>query len=93
MFYLCPMGFAHEQLRDKALEALHEAAEQSAARPIIRTKALRFALAYLWATSGAERGMFDWFWKSLADDNAIGRSQNVSAALNGIYRALGLSRP
>jgi hypothetical protein len=90
---LLVVGFALNQLRDKALDALEEAAEQSAARPIIRTRALRFALAYLWATSGAERGMFDWFWRSLADDNTIGRSQNVSAALNGIYRALGLTRP
>jgi hypothetical protein len=49
------MAFALNQLRDKALDALEEAAELSDKRPIVR-KALRFALAYLWATSGAERG-------------------------------------
>lgn len=86
------MGFGVEQLRDKALAALEEAAEQSCNGPIQRTRALRFALAYLWAYSGADRGMFDWFWRSLATDNDIGRSQNVNASLNGIYRACGVER-
>jgi hypothetical protein len=87
------MGFAPEQLRDKALAAIVEVAEQSKARPVERSKALGFALAYLWAYSSRERGMFVWFWRSLADPHDIGRSQNVNASLNGIYRALGLSPP
>jgi hypothetical protein len=86
------MGFAGEQLRDKALAALEEAAEQSRRGAVARTKALAFALAYLWAFAGGERGMFVWFWRSVADPNDIGRSQNVNASLNGIYRALGLTR-
>lgn len=87
------MGFAAEQLRDKALAALEEAAEQSRRGAVERTKALAFALAYLWAFAGGERGMFVWFWRSVADSNDIGRSQNVNASLNGIYRTLGLARP
>ncbi|QAY80313.1 hypothetical protein [Sphingosinicella sp. BN140058] len=88
-----PMGFAKHTLRDKALEALEEAAAAAAEGPVQRSKALGFALAYLWAASGAERDQFDWFWKSLAGDHEIGRAQNVNASLKGIYLALGLRRP
>ena len=86
------MGFAVEQLRDLALAALEEAAREADHGPVRRTKALRFALAYLWSYSAADRGMFDWFWQSLAGEEPIGRTQNVNASLNGIYRALGLVR-
>lgn len=86
------MGFALEQLRDKALDALEEAAGQSRSRPVDRSKALAFALAYLWAYSPGDRTMFVWFWKSLAAADDIGRSQTVNASLNGIYRAVGLVR-
>ena len=88
------MGFGTDQLREKALAALEEAAEQSRAGPISeRSKALGFALAYLWAFSGKDRTPFIWFWRSLASDNDIGRSQNVRASLNAIYRAVGLPPP
>ena len=88
------MRFGVEDLRDLALTALEEAAEQSTGgrRLERRSKAIAFALAYLCAYGG-ERGMFDWFWKSLASDNDIGRSSNVRAALNGIYRVVGLTPP
>ena len=86
------MGFGREHLRDIALSALEEAASDGKAGPPRRTVALRFALAYLWSISGSERAAFDWFWKSLATENDIGRSQNINAALNGIYLALGLVR-
>ena len=86
------MGFGPDQLRDKALAALDEAAEQSNQGPVMRSKALAFALAYLWAYSSGDRSMFVWFWRSIADPDEIGRSQNVSASLNGVYRTVGLSR-
>ncbi|WP_372520138.1 hypothetical protein [Sphingobium abikonense] len=34
---------------------------------------------------GVERETLIWFWKSLHDGNAIGRSQNASAARNRIH--------
>jgi hypothetical protein len=86
------VGFGPEQLRDKALLALEEAARQSREAPVTRSRALGFALAYLWAYGGGDREMFLWFWRSLTDANAIGRSQNVNASLNGIYRAVGARR-
>ena len=46
------MGFGANELRDKALDALEEAAVQSKKQPLERTKALGFVLAYLWAVSG-----------------------------------------
>ncbi len=86
------MGFAPEYLRDKALAALDEAVEQSKSRPLVRTKALAFSLAYLWAHRGGERWPFVTFWQAVAFDNDIGRRQGVNASLNAIYLALGVSR-
>jgi len=84
------MGFGPDQLRDKALAALDEAAEQSNQGPIMRSNALAFALAYLWAYSSGDRAMFVWFWKPLATPHDIGRSQNVRASLNASTGPLGL---
>ena len=90
---LSRMRSTADQLRNKALAALEEAAEKSKARPVERTKALSFALAYLWATSGGERWPFVNFWRDVATENDIGRSQGVNASLNAIYLALGVQRP
>ena len=87
------MRFGADQLRDKALAALKEAAEKSTAGPVERSKALGFALAFLWAHRGGDRAPFTWFWQSLAVPEEIGRSQNVRASLNAIYRELGLPLP
>ena len=88
------MGFGTHQLREIALAALEEAAEKSRDGPVAeRSKALGFALAYLWAFSGNDRAPFTWFWQSLASNNNIGRAQNVQASLNAIYRAVGLPPP
>jgi len=87
------MRFSREQLRDKALAALDEAERQSHKGPVARSRALAFALSYLWAQSSADRAMFVWFWQSLDGAEPIGRTQNVSASLNGIYRAIGRTRP
>lgn len=86
------MGFAPHQLRDKALAAVEEAADRGRSRPVERTKALGFALAYLWAYAGCERAPFVWFWRALGDSNDIARSQNLNAALNAIRRAAGTPR-
>jgi hypothetical protein len=86
------MPLGAEQLRDRALAALEEAAAHSRKAPVERTKALGFALAFLWAYSDGDRGLFAWFWRSLPDPNSIGRAQNINASLNAIYRALGLER-
>ena len=86
------MRFGAHQLRDKALAALEEAAERSREGPVERTKALGFALAFLWALGGGDRAPFTWFWQSLATPEEIGRSQNVHASLNAVYRAVGLVR-
>ncbi len=82
--------FAPDELRDKALAAVEEAAEQAHSGPIERSKALAFALAYLWAYAGGDRAPFVWLWQSLATVDDIGRRQNVNAALNGVRRALRL---
>jgi hypothetical protein len=55
------MRFSKEHLTFKALVALDEAAES--AGPVPRSFALRFALAYLYATTTGERWLFDDFWK------------------------------
>ena len=83
------MGFAPHQLRDKALAAVEEAAERGRSAPVERSKALAFALAYLWAYAGGDRAPFVWFWRSLATANDIARSQNLNAAANAIRRAVG----
>ena len=83
------MGFAPHELRDRALAAVEEAAERSRRRPPERSKALAFALAYLWAWAGGEREPFVRFWRSLGIENDIARSQNVGAALNAVRRAVG----
>jgi hypothetical protein len=83
------MGFAPHQLRDRALAAVEEAAEQGRRAPVERTKALAFALAYLWAHTGGDRAPFIWFWRSLEAANDIARSQNLNAALNAIRQSVG----
>jgi hypothetical protein len=83
------MGFAPDQLRDTAFAAVAAAAEAAGAGPLRRTKALGFALAYLWAYAGGDRAPYTRLWRSLAIDNDIARNQNINAALNAIRRALG----
>jgi hypothetical protein len=83
------MGFARHELRDRALAALEEAAERARRERPDRSKALAFALAYLWAKTGGDRGPFVRFWRALALENDIARNQNVAAALNAVRRAVG----
>jgi hypothetical protein len=83
------MGFAPHQLRDRALAALEEAAARAAVRPLERSKALAFALAYLWAHAGGSRAPFVQLWRAFGIENDIARSQNITAALNAVRRAVG----
>ena len=82
------MGFAPHQLRDRALAAVEEAVAGAARRRPERSKALAFALTYLWAHTGAPRAPFVQLWRALAIANDIARSQNVLAAMNAIRRAV-----
>ena len=86
------MRFGSDQLRDKALLALEEAVVECRYRRPRRTFALRFALAYLWATSGTDRGPFDDFWAALGHDKTPWSFGVADGALLAIYGALGLSR-
>lgn len=85
------MGFAAEQLRDKALLALEEALADMRARRPRRSIALRFALAYLWTISRAERSPFDSFWRDLErrEPWSYGCAES---ALRHIYHVLGVKR-
>ncbi|HWT12315.1 MAG TPA: hypothetical protein VN231_06150 [Allosphingosinicella sp.] len=92
--------FTSDQLLAKALYALEETLEKCAAAPAPPSGALRFTLAWL-AARGAERRPFDAFWREATrplapgEDRgaaAIARVQAATAALNGIYRAVGAER-
>lgn len=91
------MGFGSDQLRDKAIAALEEAVRRSERQPLKRSAALAFVMAYLCEimpsdASGDGPAVLQWFWESLVTEHDIGRSQNLNAALNGIYLQLGLKR-
>jgi hypothetical protein len=62
------MGSGADQLKAKALLALEEALQELRYRPIRRSMALRFAMAYLWASSGRDRAPFHEYWRALADE-------------------------
>lgn len=90
------MRFSKEHLTFKALVGLDEAAESSG--PVPPSFALRFALAYLYATSDGERWLYDDFWRAATRQpgsdfmSAMCRRQTLTACLNGICRAAGSER-
>lgn len=86
------MGFGPEQLRGKALLALEEAVQECRYRRPRRGFALRFALAYLWTTSGGDRRPYEHFWRVLGDEKRPWSFGAADGALLGIYQALGLRR-
>ncbi|HEX8641234.1 MAG TPA: hypothetical protein VF704_08760 [Allosphingosinicella sp.] len=87
------MGFGADQLRDKALLALEEAVVEARYRRARRSYALRFALAYLWAYSGArDRRPFDALWRALRQEKTPWSFGVADGCLLAIYRTLGLSR-
>jgi hypothetical protein len=85
------MGFGADQLKGKALLALEEALQELRYRPVRRSIALRFALAYLWASSGGDRGPFEDYWRAAADER-MWRFSTADRALIGIYAAVGVQR-
>jgi hypothetical protein len=82
--------FTDVQLRTKALAVLEDALARASKATLADEAALSFTLAWL-ANRHDERWPFDQFWRSrLSEDN--GRWQNMNAALNGIYRVVGVRR-
>ncbi len=81
------MRFGMSDLRDQALEAVDEVAEQARAAPVERHLALRFALAFL-ANFANERWPFDNFWRAVASPDEKVRNATVTAARNAIHRSV-----
>jgi hypothetical protein len=81
-----------DQLRAKALLALEDALQECRYRRPRRSFALRFALAYLWATSGADRKPFENFWRCLGAEKMPWSFGVADSALCEIYRALKIER-
>ena len=79
--------FAMTELRDRALLAIDEAADQATRAPVSRTLALRFALAFL-VNFAEERWPFDNFWRAVAVLDPRVRSATTLAACNAIRRAV-----
>lgn len=88
------MGFAADQLRDKALLALEDVVQECRYRQPRRSFAISFALAYLWTYSGRQdREPFDRFWRDISSPKSPWSFTGADTALDGIYRALGCERP
>jgi len=81
------MRFGMSELRDWALAAVDEVAEQAKERPVQRPLTLRFSLAFL-ANFADERWPFDNFWRAIATPDPKVRSATVLAARNAIHRAV-----
>jgi hypothetical protein len=79
--------FGMTDLRERALAAVDEAADQANDGPVRRTIALRFTLAFL-ANFADERWPFDNFWQAIASSNDRARRQNANAARNAIRRSV-----
>jgi hypothetical protein len=100
-----PSRFSHDELIDKALAALREAAQQihNRAGPVDRSAALRFALAFL--ANGHDDRAFVLFWKAATrplgahearhpgGSIAFGRLQSLDNALGFIHRLHGREPP
>jgi hypothetical protein len=90
------MRLSRDHLTFKALVTLDDAAECTGPAP--KSFGLRFALAYLYATTAGERWLFDDFWKRATGPTgadympALARRQSLTACLNGICRAAGMER-
>ena len=93
------MRFSSDQLKRKALAALEEAALHAETAPLRRAHALRFVLAFLYATGDGARWPYDGFWQAVTRSDAgggaaaIGRFQSANACLNAIYRDHRIARP
>lgn len=96
LVHLGTMRFSKEHLTFKALVALDEAAESL--EPVPKSFALRFALAYLYASTDGDRWLFDDFWRTATSTagpdyiGAVARRQTLNACLTGICRSVGMER-
>ena len=81
------MRFGMSELRDRALAAVDEVADQAERGPVQRHLALRFALAFL-ANFAEERWPFDNFWRAIATRDEKVRRATVLAAKNAIHRSV-----
>lgn len=86
------MRLTPEELRNKALLALEDAVQECRYRVPRRSFAIRFALAYLWASSRCSREPFDEFWNALRCSETW-RLSSADTALLRIYRSVGVERP
>jgi hypothetical protein len=80
------------QLRDKALLALEDAIQECRYRTPRPSFAVRFALAYLWVYSGADRALFDELWRCLRAPKTMWSFSAADQALATLYRALNVER-
>ncbi len=96
-----PSRFTHDQLVDKALAAVTEAAGQRLhEHPVAKSRALRFAFAYL-ANGQDSRAAFDELWQALTapivpDENSaqnFGRQQTINCLCRFIHRMHGRPPP
>jgi hypothetical protein len=87
VLHMFHMRFGMSELRNWALAAVDEVAEQARAEPVRRYLALRFALAFL-ANFADERWPFDNFWRAIATPDEKVRRATVVAARNAIHRAV-----
>lgn len=60
-----------------ALAVLCDACHRAQAGPVVRTNALRLALAYLFTRSNGDRRPYDLFWSECADGMDFASSQGV----------------
>lgn len=91
------MRISTERLTTKALLALEEAVQSIKSGPLQPSLAMRFALAFLYSVSNGSRAPFDDFWRSVqfhgdSYTQCVQRQAMASAALEAIYRDLGLLR-
>ena len=91
-----PRTSLRDQLIWRALVAVEEAAVAAASAPVVPSFALRFALAFLYASAGGgERWMYDAFWRDIQrpsprDGRQCTRSTHATTGLHGIMRSVGI---
>lgn len=81
-----------EDLTAKALLALEEVLHECRYRPVLRTRALGLALAYLWSLRRGDSRDYAQFWREVASDNYVLRFGAADQALDRIYVAVGRKR-
>lgn len=82
-----------EQLTTMALAALEEAAAGCRHELQEQTRGIAVALAYLvYVSRTDDRSHYDGFWRALKLECRVTRGTYASAALEGIYRAVGRQR-